>query len=99
MIESVTPSKCHSHSWHDTCRLGGSGYHSRLPKRFTEPIAKRLEGVDMSKTLIHIKEEDHRPKRSGVAVAAMHRKAGKMRSKQDRRANDARRKREWFDGN
>lgn len=53
----------------------------------------------MSKTLIHIKEEDHRPKRSGVAVAAMHRKAGKMRSKQDRRANDARRKREWFDGN
>jgi hypothetical protein len=50
----------------------------------------------MSKTVIHIKSEDL-SKRSGMTVAAMHRKAGKMRSKQDRRQKDARRKREWFD--
>ena len=54
----------------------------------------------MSKTVIHIKGEDlsrDLPKRSGMTVAAMHRKAGKMRAKHERRQKDARRQREWLD--
>jgi hypothetical protein len=42
--------------------------------------------------VVKIKAEDL-PKRSGVATAAQHRRAGKMRHKADRRPKDKRRER------
>lgn len=46
---------------------------------------------------IKIKREDLPAKRSGVAVAAQRRKAGRHADRRSRRSQDARRTREWRD--